>query len=142
MKSDGRRDLAKTIPILDVATRLGIDWLRPDGVERVGACPVCGDGGKRWPDRFSINPALGVWNCRKCPPPVGGDALALVQHVLGCDFVKALDFLVGDADVAPDPAELARRKAAAEAAERKRRDTEAQLRARAIRDAREIWHAA
>lgn len=136
---DGRKDKAKAIPILEVAQRLRIGGLRRAGVERVGPCPVCGGS-----DRFSINPARGVWHCRGnnggCD--LGGDALALAQHVLGCDFQGVLDFLVDKADVAPDPAELARRKAAAEAAEDERREYEERARARAIRDAREIWHAA
>ncbi|MDE4059758.1 DUF7146 domain-containing protein [Phaeobacter gallaeciensis] len=135
IRDDGRKAAAKVIPILEVAQRLGIGGMRRAGVERVGACPVC--GGR---DRFSINPARGVWNCRICDR--GGDGLALAEHVLACNFQAALDFLVGKADVAPDPAEVARRKAAAKAAERQRRDYEARARARAIRDAREIWHAA
>jgi len=132
---DGRRDLAKAMPILEVATRLGIGGLRPAGLERVGPCPVC--GGR---DRFGINPARGLWNCRTCND--GGDQLALVQHVLACDFKSALDYLAGAADVAPDPAELAKRKAKAEAADTKRREVEVAMRARAVRQAREIWHAA
>lgn len=135
IRDDGRKAAAKAIPILEVAERLGIGGLRRAGLEHVGPCPVC--GGR---DRFGINPARGVFVCRGSD--TGGDGLALAQYVLGCDFKAALDFLVGAADVAPDPAEVARRKAAAEAAERKRRDYEARARARAIRDAREIWQAA
>ncbi|WP_291732308.1 CHC2 zinc finger domain-containing protein [Leisingera sp. F5] len=132
---DGRRHEAKAIPIMEVAARLGIGGLRRAGLEHVGPCPVC--GGR---DRFGINPHRGLFNCRICDE--GGDGLKLVQFVLACDFVKALDYLVGKADVAPDPAVVARRKAKAEAAERKRQEAEAAARARAIRDAREIWHAA
>ncbi len=134
-RDDGRREAAKAIPILEVAHRLGIGGLRRAGVEHVGPCPVC--GGR---DRFGINPPRGVFVCRVCD--AGGDGLALVQHVLACDFPTALDYLLGEAEAAPDPAEVARRKAAAEAAERKQREAEAAARARAIRDAREIWHAA
>jgi ribosomal protein L37AE/L43A len=135
MRDDGRKHEAKAIPIMEVVSRLGIGGLRPTGGERHGPCPVC--GGR---DRFGVNPARGLWNCRTCNE--GGDGLKLVQHVLGCNFVKALDFLVGSADVAPDPAVVAKRKAKAEAADKKRREVEAAMRARAIRDAREIWHAA
>ena len=102
IRDDGRKAAAKAIPILEVAQRLGIGGLRRAGGEHVGPCPVC--QGK---DRFSINPARGVWNCRICNR--GGDGLGLAEHVLACDFQRVLDFLVGQADVAPDPAEVARR---------------------------------
>ena len=82
-----------------------------------------------------------MWVCRICPER-GGDALALVQHVKACNFPKALDYLLGEADVVPDPAEVARRKAKAEAVERRRQEAEAAQRAKAIRQARETWHAA
>ncbi|MCG7626035.1 DUF7146 domain-containing protein [Epibacterium sp. Ofav1-8] len=139
-RDDGRRDLAKSIPIMDVAHRLGICGLSRAGVEHVGACPVCGDGGKRHPDRFAINPARGVYICRQCSS--GGDGLALVQFVLSCDFKSALSYLAGEEDMQPDPVELARRRAAAEEQARKQAEYAARSRAKAIRDAREIWHAA
>ena len=90
---DGRRGEAKRIPIMEVAHRLGISGLTCAGLEHVGACPVCGDGGKRFPDRFAINPTRGIFLCRKCD--VGGDGIELVQFVKSCDFLTALDFLVG-----------------------------------------------
>lgn len=136
---DGRLERAKSIPILDVAARLGIQGLRRQGVEHVGACPVCGDGGKHLADRFAINPARGVFVCRQCPD--GGDGVQLVRLVQGCDFRAALDWLVGAADWAPDPAQLARQKEAAAKSEAARAEFEAQARARAIRQAREVWHA-
>jgi RecA-family ATPase len=47
--------------------------LRKQGSEFVGPCPVCGDGDKGVKaDRFSIRPADGVFNCRKCG---GGKAM-------------------------------------------------------------------
>ena len=139
-RDDGRLNDAKAIQILEVASRLGIEGLRPAGHERVGPCPVC-DGRsarKPFPNRFAINPDKGVFICRQCD--AGGDGLALVQHVQGCDFKAALAFLVGDAAAQIDPAELARRRAKAEAAEKRRQNIAAEKRARAIRDAREIWH--
>lgn len=132
---DGRLEMAKAIPLLEVASRLGVAGLKRAGVEHVGPCPVC--GGK---DRFGINPALGVFVCRVCD--VGGDGLAMVQHVLACDFKSALAYLAGDADVQPDPVEVARRKERAAQVERDRLNFEKKARARAIADAREIWHAA
>lgn len=138
--AEERLALAKAIPILEVAHRLGISGLRPAGLERVGPCPVCGDGGKRTADRFGINPAKGLFLCRQCGGK--GDGVALVQHVQGCDFKAALDFLVGGVAAPIDQAEIARRRKAAEEADRRRQEYEAQARARAIRDAREIWQAA
>jgi len=138
-QSDGRRDLAKSIPIAEVALRLGLEGMRAAGREQVGPCPVC--GGR---DRFSINPDLGLFHCRAANGGcgVGGDGLGLVQHVQACDFKAALDFLVGGADIAVDPAEVERRRAASLAAEARRNEIAETRRGQAIRDAREIWHGA
>lgn len=134
-QDDGRKEQAKIIPILDVAAGLQIQNLRPAGVEHVGPCPVC--GGR---DRFAIHPKRQIFNCRGCG--VGGDGLRLVEFVLDCDFKAALAYLVGEADVALDPAVIAKRKAKAEVEARRQAEYEAEARARAIRDAREIWHRA
>lgn len=131
---DQRLIEARALPILEVAARLGIEGLRRDGREHVGPCPVC--GGK---DRFSIAPDRGVFNCRICAR--GGDGLALVQHLRGCDFKSALNFLAGEVS-AVDAETLARRRQRAQAADMARARIAAQARARAIRDAREIWHSA
>lgn len=135
IQDDGRKAEAKAIPILEVAARLGIAGLQRAGVERVGPCPVC--GGR---DRFGINPGRGVFVCRSSSS--GGDGLALVQYVQGCDFQGALDFLVGEASGTIDPAVVAARRQKMEAEETRRREFEERARAWAIRDAREIWHAA
>jgi hypothetical protein len=76
--------------ILDTAWRLGIlARLKPEGGERVGPCPVC--GGR---DRFSINPAKQLWNCRGCG--VGGDAYDLVRHLSGGSFRDAVRLVDGE----------------------------------------------
>jgi putative DNA primase/helicase len=62
--------------------------------ERYGACPLC--GGR---DRFSFNSKKQVWNCRGCC--VGGDVIALVRHLDGCDFQTAVRTLAGER---PSPA--------------------------------------
>lgn len=62
--------------------------LKPSGVERIGPCPVC--GGR---DGFSIHPGKRVFNCRR--GGVGGDAIALVQHLDGCEFLVACEILNG-----------------------------------------------
>ena len=62
--------------------------LKRVGRELVGPCPVC--GGR---DRFAINIPKQIWNCRGCVK--GGDIIALVQHLDGCDFGGALNTLAG-----------------------------------------------
>lgn len=123
---------AKAIPILEVAERLGVAGLHRAGIEHVGPCPVC--GGK---DRFSINPNLAVFNCRRCDQ--GGDGVALVSHVLGCDFIRALDFLVGAEAPEIDQRALEARRKKAQAEDAARAATADRMRARAIADARAIW---
>lgn len=134
LRDDGRLQEAKLIPILEVAERLGIAGLRRAGRERVGACPICGGN-----DRFSINPDREVFHCRTCS--AGGDGLALVQHAHSCDFAAAISFLVGDAVAQIDPAKVERLKQQSAEKEKQRKSVEAQMRARAIRDAREVWGA-
>ena len=135
MQDDPRLFEAQAIPISEVADRLQILGLNRAGSEMVGPCPCC--GGK---DRFAINTARNVWNCRICA--TGGDGIALVRHVLGCDFKAALGYLCGEQRVELDPAERARRERAA--AERKaQEDARAErYRERAIKDARHIWRQA
>lgn len=131
MREDPRTAAAKAISIGEIADRLGIDGLKRAGREVVGPCPVC--GGR---DRFGINLQAGVYNCRHCG---GGDGIALVRLVLGCDFAAALAWLVGEADVQIDPAEEARRAAARAAARAKADARAAEERRRAIAAARAIW---
>lgn len=70
------------IRIEDEIARRGIK-LSVRGPEHWGPCPVCGGT-----DRFSINTRKQVWHCRKCD--MGGDVIALVQHIDGCDFKAAV----------------------------------------------------
>jgi hypothetical protein len=80
-------DKARAAPIEREIERRGIH-LR-GGVDRCGPCPKCGGD-----DRFSINTAKGVWNCRGCDK--GGDVIEFVQHVDGVDFVHACQTLTGE----------------------------------------------
>jgi hypothetical protein len=89
-------DRAREADILNEATRFGAR-LRRAGTEYVGACPVCGDGGKRGADRYSVNPQRRVFHCRRCS--VGGDVIALVMHASGRDFKAACEAING----APPP---------------------------------------
>ena len=81
------RSLALAVRIEDEIARRGIK-LR-GGVDRCGPCPRCGGT-----DRFSINTKKQVFNCRGFE---GGDVIALVQHIDGSDFKKAVATLVGPA---------------------------------------------
>jgi hypothetical protein len=81
--------------MIDVAVRIEDEIARRGiklvgrGPERCGPCPVCGGV-----DRFSINIRKQVWNCRPgkgCGK--GGDVVALVQHIDGCDFKAAIQTL-------------------------------------------------
>jgi phage/plasmid primase-like uncharacterized protein len=85
---------ARSARIEDEIARRGIT-LEPRGAERIGRCPVC--GGR---DRFSINIRKQVFNCRGA---VGGNVIALVQHLDGCNFVNAVTTLVGNGLRKPAP---------------------------------------
>lgn len=129
---DPRLTEARAIPIAEVADRLKLDDLRPQGPERVGPCPVC--GGR---DRFSVSTAKGVWHCRKCA--AGGDGLALVAHVMGLDFRGALDWLMGAAERQVSPQESRRQEAIRAARKREQDAYAARARAHARDQARAIW---
>jgi hypothetical protein len=80
---------ARAVRIEDEIARRGIQ-LKRASAELVGPCPVCGGD-----DRFAIHTKKQLWNCRKCE--VGGnDAISLVRHLDGCDFVSAITTLTGD----------------------------------------------
>ncbi len=78
---------ARLVRIEDEINRRGIA-LRGRGTDKCGPCPVCGGV-----DRFSINVRKNVFHCRRCG--VGGDTIALVQHLDGCDFPSAIEILTG-----------------------------------------------
>jgi hypothetical protein len=78
---------ARGVRIEDEIARRGIK-LKRQGSELVGPCPVC--GGR---DRFGVSIRKQVFNCRGA---IGGDVIALVQHLDGCDFVSAITTLTGD----------------------------------------------
>jgi hypothetical protein len=89
MNADGRDwiERARAVRIEDEIARRGIR-LRGK-IERVGPCAVCGGN-----DRFSINTRKQVWNCRGCG--AGGDIIAMVQHLDGCEFERAVTTLAGE----------------------------------------------
>lgn len=77
---------ARDVSLTAVVDRLALRLKKHSG-ELVGPCPVC--GGK---DRFSVNPAKGVFNCRGCGKG-GHDAIGLAAHVLSLDVSHRADFL-------------------------------------------------
>jgi hypothetical protein len=59
------------------------------GIDKCGPCPVCGGV-----DRFAIHIRKQVFNCRGCN--LGGDVIALVQHLDGIGFQDAVHLLAGE----------------------------------------------
>lgn len=57
--------------------------------EQSGPCPLCGGT-----DRFSVNTAKKVWNCRGCGKG-GRDGISMVRHVMACDFLEACEIVEG-----------------------------------------------
>jgi hypothetical protein len=111
---------ARSVDILSVATHYGARLRKASGGESAGPCPLC--GGR---DRFSVNVRKGLWNCRGCDK--GGDVIALVQHLSGCDFAEAITHLTGEDWPAPR---------IAEAPPQRKRAQASPHRAAALR----IWH--
>ena len=83
-----RVSVARSIPILDLAERLGIRGLRKAGRQFVTNCPLHDD---RTPS-FFVDPALGLWNCLGCAK--GGDGIRLWQEKRGLRFADAVRELV------------------------------------------------
>ena len=82
---------ARTRDIHDVAVEYGAH-LKREGHEWIGPCPIC--GGK---DRFAVNQQKRVFNCRGSGDGSygAGDAINLVMHVVGCDFISAVERITG-----------------------------------------------
>src|SRR5690349_8902898 len=62
--------------------------LKRAGKEHIGPCPACGGT-----DRFSVNTAKHIFNCRGA---VGGNVITLVQHLDGSSFTQACEALTGE----------------------------------------------
>ncbi|MGL3108898.1 DUF7146 domain-containing protein [Bradyrhizobium sp. BR 1432] len=84
-----------------------------------GPCPNC--GGR---DRFGVDLRRGLFNCRGCGVG-GGDAIALVQFLDGCGFLRAVETLAGpppDGRTETDDERRAREQQALERRERLERE--------------------
>jgi hypothetical protein len=81
---------ARALPIEAGLLGRSVAWKNGGrGTERCGPCPACGGD-----DRFSINIAKGVWNCRGACG--GRDPISLAIHVAGVGFLEAVELLVGN----------------------------------------------
>jgi hypothetical protein len=128
-------ETARARDIHDVAVQVGAQ-LNRQGNEWIGPCPVC--GGR---DRFAVNTQKRVFNCRSAEDGKG-DCIALVMHVVGCDFIEAVERITGlprpDRTRDESAEDRARRERfyAARAAEYARREAEerAAMEAKAARD--------
>jgi hypothetical protein len=103
---------ARAITLAEAAHMLGLRL--PRSGEYVGPCPACGGT-----DRFAIDPRKHVWNCRGARG--GNDALGLVQHARGLDFLGAVEFLTGERADTPPPQTPAARPPARDDDEARRR---------------------
>ncbi len=82
---------ARTADIWSVLERLPVSHaLKLRGQKTVGPCPSC--GGK---DRFSMDRRKGIFYCRRSDK--GGDVIALVQYLMGADFLGAVETITGEA---------------------------------------------
>jgi len=136
---------ARRADVLRVAMALpGGSHLGPGHCTNV-PCPGCG-GIKR----FSVNTRKNIFYCRETA--VGGDAIALVRHATGGDFLDAVELITGrpmpgkKALTEQEKKERAERLAALDAsrqAHQARAEAEHnEFRDREIRRARKIWDAA
>jgi hypothetical protein len=74
--------------IIDVAAQLGAK-LKPGKRERAGPCPRCGGD-----DRFSVNIAKQIFNCRGAG---GGRVVDMVMHVRAVEYLAACEIITGEA---------------------------------------------
>jgi hypothetical protein len=97
-KVEARIERARALPVEAGLLSRSVAWKNGGrGAERCSPCPACGGD-----DRFSINTAKGVWNCRGARG--GRDAISLAMHVAGANFLEAVELLTrGRVDVAETP---------------------------------------
>jgi RecA-family ATPase len=95
-------DRARAVRLEDEISRRGIR-LRGRNGSLEGPCPVCGGT-----DRFAVNTKKPAFNCRGCGIK-GGDAIALIMALDGCDFMGAVATLTGEPNGHARPAQTAKR---------------------------------
>lgn len=106
---------AREADILEEALARGAQ-LKRFGHEWVGPCPACGGN-----DRFAINVAKGIFNCRGA---TAGDVINLVSHIEGLPFIQACEAINGE----PPPGRASRQLTDAdrEAIKRRRQHADAE----------------
>ena len=77
---------ARRADMIELAERLGAR-LKRSGANHIGPCP-CGCADK---DGFVVSEKKRLFYCR--PSGVGGDAIDMTMHVLGCSKVEALSYV-------------------------------------------------
>jgi len=102
--SDAARDewiqRARAATIGEVAERV-LNLRLPRAGELQTACPACGGT-----DRFALNDKKGVWLCRGAKG--GNDAIGMIEHALGVDFLAAVEIITGEPPPGRDSAAPAR----------------------------------
>ena len=109
-------------------------WKLAPGIDRAGPCPVCGGT-----DRFAIHTKKNTFNCRGCEIS-GAGVIDLVMATENVTFILACEIVTGRKASEPVDPERARRVAAQNAEdERKRADDAARYREQARRDGWRIF---
>nr|WP_321484298.1 toprim domain-containing protein [uncultured Cohaesibacter sp.] len=85
---DDWKEEARAVPVLKAAQMCGAKLERAGG-EYKGPCPM----GCSSHDGFIVTPSKNLFLCRK--GDAHGDAIELVKHCMGYDFIKACAFLTG-----------------------------------------------
>ncbi|MBO9451460.1 hypothetical protein J7426_14395 [Tropicibacter sp. R16_0] len=133
VEDDPRVAEAKARSVPELVDRLEIAGLSQVSGELIGPCPLCGGD-----DRFGINLTSKRFQCRRCEIK-GGDTIALVMQVLRKTFPQALTWICGDLPPDLSPEERRRRKAKAEASQKRTEDQAEKKRQDAIKAAKRIW---
>ena len=81
-------DRARSARLGETAERV-LNLRLPRAGEYAGPCPACNGV-----NRFSINDKKGVWNCRGAKG--GNDAIGMIEHALGVDFLAAVEIITGE----------------------------------------------
>ena len=92
------------LSILDVFAHERVEVSKIYGSHRAGVCPACGPRGRR--DTVAIDPAKGVWHCKRKACGAGGDALDALARFerldVTRDFPRLLEIAAGIARVSPE----------------------------------------
>jgi phage/plasmid primase-like uncharacterized protein len=125
---------ARSIGADDVLRERGIlEKLKGRNGRLAGPCPNCGGTDRFGVDLWKGNGAL--FNCRRCGIG-GGDAISLVMFLDQCDFLRAVETLVGSP---PDRGETdEERRARERRVVERRRELELSMRERRVREATEL----